>query len=139
MGRKPKVSKALTVAPPRLLSSQAQDLYNQIQDLKEEGKEMRERRQSALLKNPRYETLKKQAASIVKEAGDITKKFDVAHPKFKQDIDAINHEGKMVFIGLAKIAVEAIRKGVDLEIYQGSGKSKKRVRLSFSVQPTLFD
>ena len=135
----PKKTKALIPAnDPKLLTTQAQDLYNQLQDLKEEVGVYRGKRTKALMENPRYATLKTAAEKIVKEASGITHRFDLDHPGYKKDIQACADDAREVHIGLAKIAIQAIRQGVELEIYSGVGKSRKRVQLNFSVQATLF-
>lgn len=122
-----------------LLSGKAQTLYDHLVDLKEEMKSAREKRQNALMGNDRYAALKEQAAKIVKEAAAIVKSFDAKNPKFKNDIEAIQHEARKTGEGLSMIAIKAAVEGINLEVYRGRGKSKKRVKFTLIAQPGLFD
>jgi len=136
----PKKNQAMVAAnTPKMLTAQAQDLYTRIQDLKEESGVYRTKRNSALMENPRYATLKTAAEKIVKEASGITKRFDLDHPGYKKDIQAVADDAREVQIGLAKVAIQAMRDGVELEIWSGTGKDRKRVQLNFSVQATLWE
>lgn len=134
----PKKNVALIARQSPLLSGQAQQLYDHAVDLKEDIKKVRDKRQNALLKNNRYATLKKQAADIIKEATEITKKFDVQNPQYKKDMAELTEEAKEVSTDLTKVAVQAIRQGVDLLVFHGRGPSKKRVRFNLGCQPSLF-
>ena len=137
--KKRKIITAVVIAEkPSLLSGQAQQLYNDLQDLKEEAGKVRLKRSNALMQNGKYASLKTTAEKIVKEASVITKEFDHDHPEYKRAVGEVAEDAKQVSIGLARIAIAAIRAGVTLEVYQGVGKSRKRVNLTLSVQPTLF-
>lgn len=133
-------NKNTAIAPRQtmLLSGQAQTLYDHAVDLKEDIKKVREKRQNALMKDSRYAALKKQAADIVKEAGEIQKKFDVKNPQYKMDMAELVEEAKEVSVGMNKVAVQALRQGVDLLVFHGRGPGKKRVKFALSCQPTLF-
>ena len=135
---KTKIRAIAVTDKPQLLSRQAQDLFNQLGELKEEMVERRESRQEALMENPRYASLRDAAQKIVKDVTTITKKFDLDHPGYKKDIQAVADDAREVHIALAKVAIQAMKDGVELEIYSGVGSKRKRVQLNFSVQPTLF-
>ena len=136
--KKQKPGTSLVVTVSRELSSNAQEIYNNLVDIREDHAKAREKRQNALMQNPKYAGLKREAQSIVKEASAITKQFDQQHPNYKKDIDGLAEDGKKAMSGLTRIAIEAMRKGVELEVYQGSGKARKRVKFATSLQLSLF-
>ena len=136
--KKSKPTTALAERPTMTLSGQAQQIYNNIVDIREDHAKSRDKRQHALMQNPRYAALKSEAKNIVDQATTITKQFDAQHPNYRKEIESLALDGKEAMAGLTRIAIEAMRKGIELEVYQGSGKSRKRVKFATTIQLSLF-
>ena len=137
-----RVKQSQTALAPRtqqtLLSGRAQELYDNARDIKEDLAKSREKRMNALLENARFAGLRKQAVTLAKEANEITKKFDLDHPKYKSDIAEVTADAQAVHESMTRVALEALQKDVTLEVYHGRGPGRKRVRFDISCQPSLF-